>query len=385
MQEMPPTATPLRELAGLFLKLGTTAFGGPAAHIAMMEDEVVRRRGWLRREEFLDLVGVTNLIPGPNSTEMAIHVGHRRAGWKGLAVAGVCFIAPAMLMVWALAWAYVEYGSLPRVAGAFEWVKPVVLAVVAQALWRLSETAVKNLALGLLGMAAFFAAIAGVNELIVLAGAVIITATVFLVFRPRRVNERLPAWFIPPILSWPWIATVGATTSKAWPLFWFFIKVGSVLYGSGYVLLAFLQGELVERRGWLTQTQLLDAVAVGQFTPGPVFTTATFVGYLVGGSAGAGLATLGIFLPAFIFVALSVPLIRLLRGSPLVSAILDGVNVASLGLMAAVAVILGRTAVASGYGLGLFALALILLMWARVNSAWLMFAAATVGLMIGTR
>jgi len=374
----------LRELAFVFLRLGTTAFGGPAAHIAMMEEEVVRRRGWVSREEFLDLVGVTNLIPGPNSTEMAIHIGHRRGGWPGLLIAGMCFIVPAMLMVWGLAWMYVRYGSLPRFAGVFQMVKPVVLAVIVQALWSLGRSAARTDLLRGVGLVALTASLMGVHELIVLLAAGVFMLVLHSLRRPggataRCLNPMVFAGTASSVAALPALAAV-APVSKAWPLFLFFAKVGSVLYGSGYVLLAFLQAELVDRRGWLTQTQLLDAVAVGQFTPGPVFTTATFVGYLVAGSNGAVLATLGIFLPAFVFVAMSGPLVPRLRRSAAVAAVLDGVNVASLALMAAVAIVLGRAALSSGVGLALFAIASLLLIRFRMNSAWLILGAAAVGL-----
>jgi len=288
------------QVALLFLKLGTIAFGGPAAHIAMMEDEVVRRRRWLSTEEFLDLLGATNLIPGPNSTEMAIHVGHRQAGWKGLLVAGCCFIMPAALIVTAFAWAYTRYRSVPEVTGVLYGVKPVIIAVVLQALWALGRTAL-------------------------------------------------------------------------------------VLYGSGYVLLAFLRADLVERWHWLSEAQLLDAIAVGQVTPGPVFTTATFIGYLLGGPVGAFAATVGIFLPAFFFVGVSAPLIPRIRRSPTASAFLDGVNAASLALMAVVTYRLGRAAVVGPATVALALVSTALLLRFRINSAWLVLGGAGAGLLLHGR
>jgi len=288
------------QVALLFLKLGTIAFGGPAAHIAMMEDEVVRRRRWLSTEEFLDLLGATNLIPGPNSTEMAIHVGHRQAGWKGLLVAGCCFIMPAALIVTAFAWAYTRYRSVPEVTGVLYGVKPVIIAVVLQALWALGRTAL-------------------------------------------------------------------------------------VLYGSGYVLLAFLRADLVERWHWLSEAQLLDAIAVGQVTPGPVFTTATFIGYLLGGPVGAFAATVGIFLPAFFFVGVSGPLIPRIRRSPTASAFLDGVNAASLALMAVVTYRLGRAAVVGPATVALALVSTALLLRFRINSAWLVLGGAGAGLLLHGR
>ena len=322
----------LLELARLFLKLGATAFGGPAAHIAMMEDEVVRRRGWLSRDEFLDLLGATNLIPGPNSTEMAIHVGHRRAGWAGLLVAGVCFIVPATAIVWVLAWVYVRYGRLPQVAGLLYGVKPVIIAIVVQALWGLGRSALKTRALVLAGLASAALSFAGVNELALLFGAGLAMALARGVARARALGVA----FLPPLSTLGLAAVATAQPFQLSTLFLVFLKVGAVLFGSGYVLLAFLRAELVVRLGWLSEGQLLDAVAVGQVTPGPVFTTATFVGYVLGGHAGAAAATAGIFLPAFLFVAVSGPLVPRLRRSAAAGAFLDGVNVASLALMAVV-------------------------------------------------
>jgi chromate transporter len=376
-----PTPRParLRELARLFCRLGLTAFGGPAAHIAMMEDEVVRRRGWMPRERFLDLLGATNLIPGPNSTELAIHIGYARAGWAGLVVAGACFILPAVAIVSAIAWAYVRYGALPELAGVLYGIKPVIIAVVVQALWSLGHTAVKSAALGVVGAAALAASLAGVNELIVLAAA----GTAVAIGRARVRADRAAAW-----LPWPWLGATaaGATSASSsfglWPLFLVFLKTGSVLFGSGYVLLAFLRGDLVERLHWLTEAQLLDAVTVGQITPGPVFTTATFVGYVLGGGAGAAVATAGIFLPAFVFVAISGPLVPRLRKSQIAGALLDGINVASLALMAAVAIVLGRSAIRDVPAAILAALAAVLLIKYRVNSAWLVLGGGAVGAMI---
>jgi len=348
----------VRELALLFLRLGTTAFGGPAAHVAMMEQEVVTKRGWVTREEFLDLVGATNLIPGPNSTELAIHLGHRRAGWRGLVVAGACFILPAALMVGAIAWAYVRYGALPEVNAVMVGVKPVVIAVVAIALWRLGKTAVKTPLLGVLGVAAAAAVVLGVNELAVLGCAGVLHGL-------TKLQRVPPALAIAPI---PGLGT----------LFLTFLKIGSVLFGSGYVLLAFLRADFVEHLHWLTESQVLDAVSVGQITPGPVFTTATFIGYVIGGAPGAVLATLGIFLPAFVFVALSGPLVPWMRKHAFAGGLLDGINVASMALMAVVTWQLGRasivdltTAVLAVAAAGALAL--------RVNALWLLLAGAIVG------
>ena len=371
----------LSELALLFLRLGATSFGGPAAHIAMMEDEVVRRRGWLTRADFLDLLGATNLIPGPNSTELAIHIGHRRAGWPGLLVAGACFIVPAMLIVLALAWAYVRFGRLPEAAGLLYGVKPVVIAIVLQALLGLARAAVKSPTLGVAGAAAVAATAAGVHELVVL-GAVGM-AIALLGWAGERTSPGRSAPCVGPLAA-P-IAAAGVATGAAafglGPLFLFFLKVGSVLFGSGYVLLAFLRADLVTRWGWLTEGQLIDAVAVGQVTPGPLFTTATFIGYVLGGLRGGLVATLGIFLPAFVFVAASGPLVPRLRRSPVAGAFLDGVNVASLALMAVVTWQLGRSALVDLPTVSLAVVSGVLLLRYRINSAWLVLAGAAVGIL----
>jgi chromate transporter len=374
--------SPLRDVALLFLKLGTVAFGGPAAHLGMIEDEVVRRRGWLTREEFLDLVGATNLIPGPNSTELAIHIGARRAGTAGLIVAGVCFILPAVLIVSALAWGYVRYGAVPAAQGLLAAVQPVVIAVILQALWRLGRTALTSPQLWALAVATAVMTILGVNELIVLFGAGALWLGLHAARRglpPSGVSASLPLW--PAALGAP-AAVVGGVAFSTTTLFLVFLKAGAVLFGSGYVLLAFLRADLVDRLGWLSEAQLLDAVAVGQVTPGPLFTTATFIGYVLNGPTGAVLATVGIFLPAFVFVAASAPLLPRLRASPPAAAFLDAVNVASLSLMAVVTWQLGRHALASVPSVALAAVALLLLR-ARVNVAWLVLGGAALGLVLG--
>jgi chromate transporter len=384
----------LGELARLFVKLGTIGFGGPAAHIALMEDEVVRRRGWLTREAFLDYVGATNLIPGPNSTELAIEIGRDRAGWAGLVVAGVAFIVPAALIVGATAWAYVRFGQLPAALALFAGVKPVVIAIVVQALWRLTRTAVKTLWLGILAVGAIGAVIAGVHELVVLLAAAVVAALAAIV-RARDADQRAAnvasigatltvrkpalAGALGPLGA----AIAGPAAVSLWSLFGIFLKIGSVLFGSGYVLLAFLRADFVERLGWLTERQLLDAVAVGQVTPGPVFTTATFIGYVLGGVPGAVVATVGIFLPAFVFVALSGPVIPRLRRSRIAGAALDGVNAASLALMAVVTWQLGRASIVSVPTALLAIGAGLLLTFRRINAAWLILAGAIVGVALG--
>ena len=330
------------ELALLFLRLGLTAFGGPAAHVAIMENEVVRRRRWLSSERFLDLLGAANLIPGPSSTELAIFIGYERAGAVGLVIAGVCFVLPAALMVTVLAWAYVRFGALPQVSGILYGIKPVVIAVVVQALWSLAPKAIKNSYwLCALGLVAGVASALGVEALSVLVGGGVVS-----VFARRLATGTSAVRSFNPGLVAGFAASGAsvATPSSLTTLFLTFLKIGAVVFGSGYVLLAFLRADLVDRLHWLTEAQLLDAVAVGQVTPGPVFTTATFIGYVVARGPGAVLATVGIFLPGFLLVAFTRPLLARVRRSPIAGAFLDGVNVAALALMAVVTVQLARSA-----------------------------------------
>lgn len=369
----------LRELAFLFLKLGTTAFGGPAAHIAMMEDEVVRRRQWLSREKFLDLIGAVNLIPGPNSTELAIHIGYMRAGFAGLLVAGLCFILPAFFIVTALAVVYVRYGSLPEFSGVMYGIKPVVIAVVLRALWSLGRTALKTRGLILLSGAACSAAFLGVHELVILFVCGMLPVLWGAVQRNSKKGTVLRSVSLLGFVPAAVITSASAAAVQPGMIFWVFFKAGALLFGSGYVLMAFLRADLVQRLGWLTESQLLDAVAAGQVTPGPVFTTATFIGYILMGFEGACIATLGIFLPAFVFVALSVPLIPKLRESRIAGAFLDGVNAASLALMAAVIFVLFRHTLNDFISVALFAGSFGLLTRFNVNSAVLILAGSTLG------
>ncbi|RJO66570.1 MAG: chromate efflux transporter [Myxococcales bacterium] len=368
--------TSLWELVRLFLRLGATAFGGPAAHIAMIQDEVVRRRKWLSEERFLDLLGATNLIPGPNSTEMAIHIGWARRRWAGLLVAGASFILPATLITGVFGWAYVRYGTLPEVGWLLYGVKPVIIAIVVQALWGLAPKAGRSWPLRVLGVVAMAASLLGVNELVVLFGAGAVMAVA------RRVKSGGSSLhsFAPvlPILS---LSAIGGSFSLS-GLFWVFFKIGSVLFGSGYVLLAFLRADLVERLHWLSEAQLIDAIAVGQVTPGPVFTTATFIGYLLSGPAGALVATVGIFLPAFVFVALSGPLVPRLRASRVAGAFLDGVNVASLALMATVTLFLAQAALVDMATILLGVASAVLLLRFKLNSTWLIAGGAVAGLLL---
>ena len=383
-----PPAAPLREVALLSLKLGCTACGGPAAHIAMLREEVVVRRRWMAEAHFLDLLGATNLIPGPNSTEMVIHAGHERAGWRGLVVAGALFILPAALITLAFAWLYDRYGATPEGGWLLAGVEPVVVAVVLHAIWGLGRTGLRRPGLAAVAGAVLTLYLLGTNELVLVFGAGGLVALARNAGRLRGAPTtaifpallRAPSWVDPAVL--PALAAT-ADPYSAIRLFSLFLKIGATLYGSGYVLLAFLRNDLVARTGWLTEQQLLDAVAVGQFTPGPVFTTATFVGYLVGGFPGALLATLGIFLPAFCFVALLNPLVPRLRRSPWTAGVLDGVNAAALGLMTAVVWTLGRAAIDDLLGLFLALAAALLLIRTTLNSAWLILAGAALGLLLG--
>jgi chromate transporter len=361
----------LRELATLFLRLGLTSFGGPAAHIALMQEEIVDRRQWLTRQQFLDMISAANVVPGPNSTEVAIHVGFARARWPGLIVAGACFILPAALIVYLLAMLYVRYGTLPIFESMLYGVKPVVIAIVIQAIAKLARTALKSATLVALCAAATVATLFGLNELIVLAAAALLmlASAGF-----RRQSGALGAF-----IAIQGTAAAGVATAGLLPLFLFFLKVGSVLFGSGYVLLAFLRHDLVERWGWITDRQLLDAIAIGQVTPGPVFTTATFIGYLVGGGAGAVVATVGIFLPAFVFVAASGPFLARVRSSPALASALDGINAASLALMIAVTWQLGRAALVDVITVAIAGGSLFVLLRFRVNPTWLVLGAAVGG------
>lgn len=375
---------PVVEVFSSFLKLGFTAFGGPAAHIGMFREEFVRRRKWLTDEAFLDLLGATNLIPGPNSTEMAIHIGFLRAGWAGLIAGGLAFTLPAMFIVLILAWLYVEYGSTPQASWLLYGVKPVMIAIILQALWELGRKAIKGKVTLAIGVACIVLYFLGVNEILLLfAGGLTLMliqnwtrlrGTNLSLFFPLRfdtsslLNASLPALTTaPPVFSFS-------------TLFLTFLKIGAILYGSGYVLVAFLRADFVERLGWLTEQQLIDAIAVGQITPGPLFTSATFIGYLLGGVPAALIATLGIFLPSYIFfVALSNPIIPKLRASPWAGSLLDGVIVASLGLMAAVTFQLGQASLVDLPTLVIFGTSIFLIFHFKVNTTWLILGGALLG------
>jgi chromate transporter len=376
----------LLEVGAVFLRLGLTAFGGPAAHIAIMHDEIVKRRKWIDDQHFLDLLGATNLIPGPNSTEMAIHIGYVQAGWPGLIAGGLGFILPTMLIVLGMAWAYVTYGSLPAATWLLDGTRPVIIALIAQALWTLGQTAIKGRATALVVGAALALYFAGVEPLaLMLAGGV----GLMVIANWRRVRRTDLAALIGAgaqhAVPLEIATTLAASPFSLWAMFLAFLKIGAVLYGSGYVLFAFLQADFVTRTHWISQQQLLDAIAVGQVTPGPLSSTATFIGYVLGGVPGALIGTLGIFLPSFVFVAISNPLIPRVRQSAWAGAFLDGVNAAALGLMAAVTVQLGASAFIRGGAVdwiavvvGIIALGL-LVRW-KVNSIWLVLGGAALGL-----
>jgi len=366
----------LLEVIFLFARLGFTAFGGPAAHIAMYHDEVVRRRKWIDEQHFLDLLGACQLIPGPNSTEMVMHLGFLRAGWAGLLLGGAAFILPATLIVTLFAWLYVEFGSFPQIGAVLYGVKPVVLAIIVHALWDLGRRALKTRLLALLAALVLGLSFLGVNEILLLFGA----GLLFMLIQNRSRIRSAPALLLP-------LTGLGLPALLVQPfnfptLFWTFFKIGSVLYGSGYVLLAFLHADFVVRLGWLTNQQLLDAIAIGQVTPGPLFTSATFIGYLLGGLPGAALATLGIFLPAYLFVMISNPFIPKLRNSPWTASLLDGVNAASLALMAAVTLTLGYGSLIDWFSALLTLATFFVLLRFKLNSTWLVLAGAGLGWLV---
>jgi chromate transporter len=370
----------LFDVAGLFLYLGATAFGGPAEHVALMDKEVVVRRGWFSREEFLDMMGIVNLIPGPNSTEMAMFIGYRRAGWLGFFLGGICFILPASIIVSIIGWFYVNFGKMSQAEGLFYGIKPVVIAVMVQAIWNLSRVAVKTPLLGIVGAVAVTLSCFAVNPFLVLLG----TGAFMLVFRaatqPGGAAVCLAPW-LGATTEFRLLSAAGTASSVTlWPMFLFFLKVGFVMFGSGYVMLAFLRTDMVEHWHWLTEGQLLDAVAAGQFTPGPLLTTATFIGYVLGGPQAALVVTVAIFLPSFVLVAVSGPLMPRLLRSRLARAFIDGVNVGLLALLAVVTWQLGWVALVDWLTISLAAAATVWLLFFRVNSTWLLLGGAALGL-----
>jgi len=379
----------LIELAGLFLKLGTISFGGPAAHIALIESEIVHRRQWVTKQQFLDMLGAANLIPGPTSTEMAITTGFVRAGWAGLCVAGATFIVPAAVITGAFAWAYVRFGSLPQTASVLAGIKPAVIALIAVAIWRLGNTALKSIGLVVLGIAALTAFSLGINPILIL----FVGGLIGMAGRQFNISRTSATLLIPAMSSIRSTSqlrllaatglTAGVVASRP-PLIrigLFFLKVGAVLYGGGYVLLAFLEHGLVQQHAWLTQQQLLDAIAIGQFTPGPVLSTATFIGYLLGGVPGAAVATVGIFLPSFFYVALLAPVLFRLRQSAWIAAFLDSVNVCAVALMTGVTVRLAADALRGWSTWLIGSVAIVVLLRWKVNSAWIVFGGGIMGLL----
>ena len=365
----------LAEIAKEFLRLGFVAFGGPAAHIAMMEERFVRRLSWLSRERFLDMLGAVNLLPGPSSTELAIYLGETRGGLPGLMVAGACFILPAAILVVALAWAYQTYGSVPQVAGLLVGIKPVVVALIVQAVWNLARTALKNVPLAILAAAVVAFAAFGVPVLALLIGAGILWIVV-------REGQRLATSLQRPALALGMLAPLAANSIGLIPLFLYFLKIGAILFGSGYVLLAVLRADLVLRLHWLTDAQLLDAIAVSQATPGPFFTVSTFIGYLLNGWKGAALATVGMFLPAFLYVAVTAQFLPGLRKSPIAGAFLDGVNASAVALMSFVGYQFARAALVNVSAIVVALVTLFLIFRYKINSSWLVLGGAILGILL---
>ena len=365
----------LQDIAKVFLKLGCIGFGGPAVHIAMMEEEVVKKRKWLSHQHFLDLVGATNLIPGPNSTEMTMHCGQEKAGWKGLVVAGCCFILPAVIITAILAWAYQQYGQLPQVAPFIYGIKPAVISVIVSLVISLGKKALKSVELGIIGVVAIILALYGVNEIIVLFGGGAVGILLYLVkSRQQTAKSIIPLIFL-QVSSWP-------AKMFDWKLFWIFLKIGAILYGSGYVLFAFLDTELVNT-GMITKQQLIDAIAVGQFTPGPVFSAATFIGWQIAGFPGAVAATVGIFLPSFLFVALLNPLIPRLRKSKIMSAFLDTVNLVSIAIILVACIEMGKTAITDWKTITIAVLGFaVSLYYKKLNSAYVIIGGAVMGYLL---
>lgn len=364
----------LKDIAKLFLKLGIIGFGGPAAHIAMMQDEVVVKRKWLTEQHFLDLIGATNLIPGPNSTEMAIHIGHEKGGWKGLIIAGLCFILPAVLITAIFAWLYKYYGQLPEVQPFVYGIKPAIIAIILAAVYPLTKKSLKSVALAAMGVAVLIGSLLEVNEIYLMFGAGIL-ALLITYARMARANVLLPL----PLLVLPDTAALAATNLN---LFWIFLKIGAILYGSGYVLFAFLDTELVSA-GLLSRQQLIDAIAVGQFTPGPVFSAVTFIGYQINGLSGAVVSTVAIFLPSFVFVAMLNPLVRRMRNSTLFGAFLDAVNVASVAIILAVCYTMAKDTITDWRTI-IIAVASIALTFGyrRVNSAFIVAGGSIAGYLL---
>ncbi|MFT4758788.1 MAG: chromate transporter [Paraglaciecola sp.] len=362
----------LKEIAQLFFKLGSIGFGGPAAHIAMMEEEVVNKRKWMTQQHFLDLIGATNLIPGPNSTEMTMHCGHERAGWKGLIVAGVCFVFPAVVLTMIFAWVYQKYGQLPTVAPFIYGIKPAVIAIILGAVYRLGKRALKNVELGILGALTLIACLLGIHEIMALFACGLVGLMLHFIRQSKnKLNSFTPLIFLQII-----------TSASTFNVFWTFLKVGAVLYGSGYVLFAYLDAELVNT-GLMTRQELIDAIAVGQFTPGPVLTTATFIGWQLNGFWGALAATVGIFVPSFLFVALLNPLIPKMRKSKSIAAFLDAVNIAAVAVIIAVCIEMGKETLTDWRTILIAAASLVMVFgFKKVNSAFVVIGGAVLGCLL---
>jgi chromate transporter len=366
-----PRENHLKEIAKVFLKLGFTGFGGPAVHIAMMEEEIVRKRQWLSHEHFIDLIGATNLIPGPNSTEMAIHLGHERGGWRGLLIAGACFILPAVFITAIIAWAYQQYGQLPAVEPFIYGIKPAIIGVVVSLMVTLGRKALKNWELGIIGIACAVLALLHINEVIILFGAGAVGMGIYAI-KQRTINNKAVSVF-------PLLLLQAQVNSSGWKIFWTFLKIGSILYGSGYVLFAFLDDELV-KQGLLSRQTLIDAIAVGQFTPGPVFSSATFIGWQLGGWRSAAAATLGIFLPSFVFVAFLNPLVNRLRKSKIASAFLDAVNIAAIALILGICVEMGKDSINDWKTISIAIVGFaVTLSFKKLNSAFVVLGGAVLG------
>ena len=365
----------LKEVAKLFFRLGLTAFGGPAAHIAMMQDEVVTKRKWLTEQHFLDLMGATNLIPGPNSTEMAIHIGQERAGWKGLIVAGLCFILPAVVITGIFAWLYKQYGQVPQVQPFIYGIKPAIIAIILAAVYPLAKKSIKTFQLAVIGISVLVLSLLHFNEIYLMFGAGILA----LILTSFRTNKNLNSFLALSFLQIPGTAFISISNLR---LFFIFLKIGAILYGSGYVLFAFLDTELVSA-GLLSRQQLIDAIAVGQFTPGPVFSSVTFIGYQINGLTGAILATIGIFLPSFVFVALLNPLVLKMRHSQLFSVFLDAVNVASVAIILSVCFSMGKDSLTDWRSIFIGILSMILTFgYKKINTAWIVLGGSLLGYLL---
>ncbi|MGC5745172.1 chromate efflux transporter [Chryseobacterium sp. NFX27] len=362
----------LKVLARVFTTLGVTAFGGPAAHIAMMQQEVVAKRKWMSEEHFLDLMGATNLIPGPNSTEMAMHIGQDRAGWRGLIVAGVCFIFPAVMITLFFAWLYKEYGQLPEVQPFIYGIKPAIISIILIAILPLAKKSLKNIQLGIIGATVLVLALVGVNEILLLFGTGLLAMALSWFSNRKTINSFLPLGILQ-------VSDVNLFSAVNVSLFLTFLKIGSILYGSGYVLFAFLDAELVEK-GLLTRQQLIDAIAVGQFTPGPVFSSVAFIGYQINGWQGAAVSTVGIFLPSFILVALLNPIVKMMRNSSLFSKFLDAVNIASVAIIISVCYVMAKESISDWRAVLIAVLCLILsFSFKKINSVWIVLLGSSLG------